>query len=392
MATRARSRARSSTSRRGRARRSRATRRVRYAVVGLGHIAQVAVLPAFAHARRNSELVALVSDDPKKLRTLARRYDVSVTRDYDAYDDLLRSGDVDAVYIALPNHLHRDYAVRAARAGVHVLCEKPMAVTERDAEAMIREARAHDVRLMIAYRLHFDRANLEAVRLARSGRLGTLRSFDSTFTMDVEPGDIRLSEPARGGGPLYDIGIYCINAARYLFADEPDEVFAFRASRPDARFRRVEEMIAATLRFPGDRLATFVCGFGSAAVASYRLVGTKGDVRAEPAYEYAEPITLHVTRNGRASKRTFPRGDQFAPELLHFSDCVRSGREPSPSGAEGLADVRIVRALYQSLRSGRPTRLGRVGHGRRPRPEQAIHRPPVEEPSLVHVTAPNRAD
>ena len=197
---------------------------MRYAVVGLGYIAQVAVLPAFRHAGVNSELAALVSGDPQKLRKLGRKYRVAALYDYERFEECLQSGKIDAVYIALPNHLHRTYAVAAARRGIHVLCEKPMAVTATECEAMIEAARSNGVALMIAYRLHFEKANLEAVSLTRSGKLGDLRIFQSLFTMQVRDEDnIRLKRAA-GGGPLYDIGIYCINAARSLFRAEPLEV------------------------------------------------------------------------------------------------------------------------------------------------------------------------
>src|ERR1044072_991742 len=147
-------------------------KQVRYAVVGLGHIAQVAVLPAFGNARRNSKLAAFVSGDPVKLAELGERYGVERRCSYEQYDELLKSGDIDAVYIALPNSLHAEYAVRAAQAGVHVLCEKPMAVTEAECELMARTARENKAKLMVAYRLHFERANLEAIEIARSGRIG----------------------------------------------------------------------------------------------------------------------------------------------------------------------------------------------------------------------------
>ena len=139
---------------------SRNQKKVRYAVVGLGHIAQVAVLPAFAHAQ-NSDLAALVSDDPEKLEKLSRRYGVKARFSYDQFEECLRSGVVDAVYITLPNHLHREYTERAARAGVHVLVEKPMAVTEEDCISMIRVARENEVKLMVAYRLHFEEAEAD---------------------------------------------------------------------------------------------------------------------------------------------------------------------------------------------------------------------------------------
>src|SRR5205085_7973206 len=147
----------------------REAQKIRYAVVGLGYIAQVAVLPAFENAKKNSELVVLVSDDPEKLTKLSRKYKVEQTFSYDEYDQLLQSGAIDAVYIALPNHLHNEYTIRAARAGIHVLCEKPMAVTDVECIEMIRGCDENKVKLMVAYRLHFDKANLSAIEVVRSG-------------------------------------------------------------------------------------------------------------------------------------------------------------------------------------------------------------------------------
>jgi predicted dehydrogenase len=233
--------------------RSRTSRpKVRYAVIGLGHIAQAAMLPAFGHARRNSVLAALVSGDSKKRDVLGRRYRVKRVCDYDGVDELFASGDVDAVYIALPNDMHREYTVRAAQAGLHVLCEKPMAVTARDCEQMMRATRAAKVKLMIAYRLHFERANLEAARYARSGNLGELRFFSSDFSLQVKEDNIRLKR-ARGGGPLYDIGIYCINAARYCLGEDPVKVWATATRSSDPRFREVDETVCACFRSPARR-------------------------------------------------------------------------------------------------------------------------------------------
>lgn len=361
------------------------SRRVRYAVVGLGHIAQIAVLPAFAHARRNSELAALVSDTPAKLEKLSKKYRVSRVYSYAKYAECLESGAVDAVYIALPNHMHRDYAVAAARAGIHVLCEKPMALTEKDCEEMIEAACEHRVRLMIAYRLHFEKANLTAIETVRSGKIGEPRIFSSDFTLQVEDEDNIRLRAETGGGPLWDIGVYCINAARSLFREEPIEVFAFSASSEDKRFRETDEMTSVVMRFPRARLATFTCSFGASAVASFRVIGTRGEVRCDNAYEYAEPITLAVRVGERTREREFPRRDQFAPELLYFSDCVLQGKRPEPSGREGLADVRIVRALLESARTSKPVRLDDFERRARPGLKQEIHRPPVEKPELVGV-------
>jgi len=364
-------------------------KKIRYAVAGQGYIAQAAVLPAFENASKNSELVALLSDDPAKLKKLARKYGVDRTYHYEQYDECLRSGGIDAVYIALPNHLHREYTVRAAEAGIHVLCEKPMAMTEKDCEEMIRACRDARVKLMIAYRLHFEKANLKAVETVKAGKIGEPRFFSSSFAMQVKDGNVRLSKE-RGGGTLYDIGIYCINAARSLFQAEPERVFAFAMSGPDDRFAEVEEMVGAQLVFPGSRLASFVCSFGAADVSTYSVVGTEGDLCLDSAYEYGEEIGTWLTTKGRSKEKTYAAHDQFAPELLYFSECILEDREPEPSGAEGMADVRIIEALYASAAKGRPVELGEPVRVEHPKPEQAISRPPVRKPSLVHAAAPTR--
>jgi predicted dehydrogenase len=368
----------------------RAPTKVRYALVGLGHIAQVAVMPAFAHARRNSRLTALVSGDPQKLAELGGADSQLRCASYDDYDALLRSGDVDAVYLALPNHLQCDFAVRAAAAGVHVLCEKPLALTSKDCERMIDAAEDAGVKLMTAYRLHFDRANLSARQLAERGKeLGEARFFASVFSQQVREDNVRLDR-RRGGGPLYDIGVYCINAARMMFGAEPSEVTAVRATGRDERFKEVDEMVSAILRFPEERLAAFTISFGAADVSHYRVVGTQGDLVLEPAYDYAESLVERTTVNGKTRRKKFPRGDQFAPELLYFSDCVLNDAEPEPSGLEGLCDVQIIEALNQSADAGRPVPLSLPRRSRRPGIEQAAHRPPVREPELVHAPASTR--
>jgi glucose-fructose oxidoreductase len=357
--------------------------------VGLGHIAQIAVLPAFKHASRNSELTALFSADPKKLKAVGRKYRVPLVGSYEDYDACLREGKIDAVYIAEPNSLHRDFTVRAAKAGVHVLCEKPLAVTEQECRTMIEACRRNRVKLMTAYRLHFERSNLEAIKVVQSGKLGEPRYFNSIFSMQARAGNIRLKKNM-GGGTLYDIGIYCINAARYLFKAEPIEVTAFTAKNGEKRFGEVEEMAAATLRFPGDRLASFICSFGAADAGSYEVVGTKGRLRMQNAYEYVMPVTMEVTIDEKTQTREFGKRDQFAAELLYFSDCVLKNREPEPSGIEGLDDVRIIEALYRSAKTGKPVTLSRLRKSRRPSLRQEIRRPAIRKPQVVRAPAPTK--
>ena len=332
--------------------------RVRYAVAGLGRIAQNAVLPAFANARRNSVLTAVVSSSPSKRKAIAARFGAAPYR-YEDYDACLK--EVDAVYIALPNSMHAEFTERAARAGVHVLCEKPMAVTTAECERMIRVCRKARVKLMIAYRLHFEAVNMYALRLVRAGKIGEPRFFTSTFSLNVPAGDIR-TVPAMGGGTLPDIGVYCINAARGLFGDEPIEALAMSVHSGARKVRAVDETTGGLLSFPGGRLASFVTSFNATARACYEIVGTRGTIRLEPSYEYAVPVAGELIAAGKRLPLRGRTPDQFAPELTYFSERILKDQEPAPSGEDGLQDVRIIEALTRSAASGRPVALAPRRH------------------------------
>jgi len=357
-------------------------KQVRYAVVGLGNISQAAILPGFLNAQSNSKLTALVSDDPKKLEVLVKKYGAEQGYDYKEFDKCLRSGNVDAVYIALPNNLHLEYTLRAAKAGVHVLCEKPLALDEGECEEMIRTCHQHGVKLMGAYRLHFQKCNLEAIEIVKSGKIGEARYFNSTFSQQVKAG-VR-TQKKMGGGSLYDLGIYCINAARYLFQSDPEMAMAFCSRGHDARFREVDEMTAAVLQFPGKRLASFTCSFGAAFTSSYEVIGTKGTLRAIQPYDYSIPATLEITVNEKTTTRKYKKGDQFGPELIYFSDCILKDREREPNGWEGLEDVHVIRSLYESARTGRAVKLEQFKRGRRPSKRQEINRRSVKPLAEVH--------
>jgi len=361
-------------------------RTIGYAVAGLGHIAQTAVLPAFKNAK-NSRLVALISDDEEKREKLSRKYRCDAYSS-EQYEECLRRDDVDAVYIALPNTMHAEYTVRAAQTGTHVLCEKPMATSESDCRRMIIACDDAGVRLMIAYRLHFESANLEAVKLVTSGRLGKARFFSSDFSYQVKPDNIR-TQAETGGGVLWDIGIYCINAARYLLRAEPLEVTGFAAQDADRRFDPgVEPGMSCLLRFGDEQLATFNVSFQAAPTATYRLVGTRGDVCLDQAYEYQGERELVVTINDNERTRTFPKTDQFGPELVYFSDCIVRDVEPEPSGEEGLADVRVIEALLRSAHDDRPVRLAPFKRRARPEPGMRMRLPAVREPEPVRADSP----
>jgi len=357
---------------------------LRFAVIGLGHIAQAAVLPAFRHARRDAVLAALVSGTPAKLKQLGRRYRVENLCSYGEADKLFDSGAIDAVYVATPNTEHTEWVLRAAEAGLHVLCEKPLATSVSDCERMIEACQRNDVRLMTAYRLHFERCNLEVAELVRRKRIGDARYFDSQFSMQVKAGNIRTDREL-GGGPEWDIGIYCQNAARYVFADEPTQVFATATNSGDKRFREIPETVHVILRFPNERMANFICSFGAADRSRYEIVGTKGSVVVDPAYEYAEGLGYELTIGEKKKRKKFAKSDQFAPELIYFAQCVRKGRTPEPSGKEGLIDVAIIEAIHRSIDTGEWVELNTTPHKQdRPTMRQEIRRPAVpSEPPMV---------
>lgn len=365
--------------------------KVRYAVVGIGHIAQTAVLPGLKQARKNSELVALVTTDISKTRRVAHKYGSPKIVLLDQYQSLLQSGEVDAVYIALPNHMHYAFTKLALQNDVNVLCEKPFTGTSSEAEELSDIAIQRQLALMVAYRLHFDPANLKVIDLIRRGRIGDPRYFSSCFSFQVRHSkNIRLRAET-DGGPLGDIGIYCINASRYIFRAEPTHVFARAYQGNDSqRFSEVPEMISVIMEFPLGRHATFTCSFGAGDISDYTVVGEKGYMQLKKAYEYASDRKLFVKSTKDERTHSFQQIDQFGAEITYFSDCVLKGEEPRPSAIEGASDLRVMEAIERSLRIGRvvPVTRSRV-IAQRPEPSQARRMPAVRKPATIGVHSPH---
>lgn len=252
-------------------------RKVRYAFVALGDITQEAMLPGVQHTG-NSEIIAFVTGDPEKASGVGRQYGIDDTYDYAQFDELLASGKIDAIYLATPNWRHAEFAVPALKAGIHVLLEKPMEVSCDGCRAILDAARTSSAKLMLAYRLHFEPATLATIDLIRSGQLGDLLTFSSTFTQMVSPENHRARNGI-GAGPIYDMGPYPVNAARSVFGDEPTEVVsAVGVRHPEAGLGDFDDTVAVTLRFPGNRLAQFVLSYYGNALDTYSVVGTRGSV------------------------------------------------------------------------------------------------------------------
>lgn len=334
-------------------------KQVGYAVLGLGSVARLGVLPAFANAGENSRLVAVVSGDRAKAQLVAREYKAAAYH-YDELRQCLQRDDVNAVYIALPNSLHAEYAVEAARAGVHVLCEPPMAITADECRRIIRTCQTNRVKLMLAYRLHFRPGVLKALALIRAGHLGAPKTFSADFTTRVEDAESSWLQRRLGGGTVYHLGVECINAARAVLGPEPAQVMAMTARTGRRYGGDVDEGTVALIRFPEERLAHFHTSFGEEPTAGFTVLGEDGLLRLEGAYRANAPMRLISVRRGETQETAVEAIDEFAATLACFSSAVREDRAPEPSGVEGLQDTRLIEAIYRSARDGRPVTLPRL--------------------------------
>ncbi len=355
--------------------------RLGIAVVGLGHLTLDQIVPAFA-ASRSTRLVALVSGDRKKAETLAAHTGVEPKRIFDdaGFDRIKDDPAIDAVYIVLPNSMHAEYTVRAAAAGKHVLCEKPMAPTAADCEKMIDACKRADRRLMIAYRIQYEPHNRFVMKAVRDKRFGKIRVIEGFNGQNIgDPGQWRLKRALAGGGALPDIGLYCLDTCRFLLGEEPAWVSGTTFSTPgDARFKEVEETCMFQLGFPSGAVGNFTTSYGTHLSRRYRALGDAGGwIGCDPAFDYSGLAVEQSEVRGGEQLRTkpeIPEKQQFALELDHFAAAVRGKYQPYTPGEEGLQDVRIMEAIYQSARDGRRVELPRVSkldafRGRAPDPD-----------------------
>ncbi|RAK56885.1 Gfo/Idh/MocA family protein [Phenylobacterium deserti] len=337
-----------------------AGRKIGYAIVGLGSYATRQIMPQFVNSER-SRLTALVSGSPEKARTLAAQYGIPERSiySYQTFDRIADNPDVDVVYVILPNSMHAEYSIRAAKAGKHVMCEKPMAPTVRECEQMIAACRQANRKLMIGYRSRFQAHNVEAIRMARGGEMGPTRVILAEHGFNIgDPTQWRLKRSLAGGGALMDIGIYSLNATRYLTGEEPIEVTAIeKTDRSDIRFREVDDTILFALKFPSGAVANCVSSYTSNH-NRYRVVQQNGWFELEPATAYTGQQMRVAPRGQPAQPREIALGkNQFAGQLDHMAECILTNREPIVSGEEGLRDVRVMEAIYRSVRESRAVKL-----------------------------------
>jgi predicted dehydrogenase len=325
---------------------------VGYAAIGLGTISDI-FMRACANSK-TAKITALVTGHPDtKGKKYAAMYGIPETSiyTYETFDRIADNKAVDAVYVGLPNSMHREYTVRAARAGKHVLCEKPMAISSGECEAMTSATRNSNLLLMCAYRVHYDPTHLEAKRIVDSGALGQLQAFEGAFGFNAQPHQWRLTKQYGGGGSLMDVGIYPLNEIRWLANEEPSEFTAVAATRDhnSGRFAEVEQTLAWTMKFPSGIVASLSSTYGEDMPGFLRIHGDKGSLEITNAYSYqgvhlanlGGPTPIDLTTQG---EQTF----HFQLEAEHFANCIRTGAEVRTPGEEGLNDLLAIESIYKA--------------------------------------------
>jgi predicted dehydrogenase len=328
-------------------------RKVGWAILGLGSYATRQIMPSFKDCEK-SKLVAVISGSPDKARRLAEQYSLpeSAVYSYDNMDRIKDNPEIDVVYVITPPGTHRDFSVRAAQAGKHVCCEKPMANTVQECQDIIDACNKASTKLQIGYRSHYEPHNIRAIEACR-GQLGQLRTITSEHGFNIPNGLWRTQKALSGGGSMMDIGIYSVQAARYLAGEDPTEVFAMIHNPPnDPRFAEVEDTVNFTLRFPGGALANCASGYSWSGMNRYQVIGTRGRLAAEPATGYSG----HRLWINNQQQEIQPN-NQFAAQMDHLSECILDNKPVLTDGEMGLIDIKIIMAIYESAATGRPVKL-----------------------------------
>ena len=328
-------------------------KKINWGILGCARIVQSALIPAIKEAK-NGVLYGIAARDEKRAREWARKY--KFQKSYKDYQALLDDSDIDAVYIPLPNHLHCEWACRAARAGKHVLCEKPLALNSGEVRKMIREADKADVTLMEAFMYRFHPQIKKTLPLLESGEIGNIRFFRSSFTF-MYTGDeenYRWS-PEMGGGALYDVGCYTINATRLVFGEEPISICARAHLHP--RFK-VDLSTSMLLEFPQNRVALLDCSFESQFQSYFEIVGTEGRITLPRSYlAMLLDVQILVLKGDRLRTMTIPSANPYTRMVEHFGECILKSHLPGYSAEDSYRNMQVIDAAFTSIRTGRPVKL-----------------------------------
>lgn len=326
------------------------SKKVRWGVISTANIGRWAVNPAI-QASANGELGAVASRSKATARAFAKQWNIPVS--YGSYEELLADEDIDAVYIPLPNSLHREWSIKSMEAGKHVLCEKPLGLTKAECLDMDAASHANGVTFMEAFMYRFHPRTEQVLQMIRDGVVGELKMIQSTFTFRLKhPDNIRL-DPELGGGALMDVGCYCVNISRTAAGAEPVEVQALATKSASG----VDDMLAGSMRFANDVIASFQCGLNTHRRESYEIGGTDAYLKVADAFlpgkgevvieEYREDIAPII--------HTIEGVDEYQCMVEHFANCVLHGTSPLYTAAEAALNMHVIEALYASVRCGGKT-------------------------------------
>jgi predicted dehydrogenase len=325
-----------------------------FALCGLGNLSSHQIAPALQKTQ-HCRLAGLITDTAAKAADWKTRYNIPDRNIY-TYETMHRmadNSDIDVVYVVTPNSLHLDHSVAAAQAGKHVFCEKPMEISVERCQKMIDALKAAKRMLGVAYRCQFEPHHLECMRLARSKEFGAVKVIDAYFGFNIEPSAWRLRKGLAGGGPLMDVGIYALQATRYLTGEEPVWVSATTTQGDSARFSEVEESVLWQAKFPGGAVSHCGASYNAAPAGYFRVLAEHGWFGLDPAFNYSG--IQGMRSDGKPIE--LPQTDHFAAEMDDFAQCILEKKPSKVSGEEGLRDVRIMMAIYESARTGRPVDL-----------------------------------
>jgi predicted dehydrogenase len=333
-------------------------KKVGFAIVGLGRFGAGQLLRSMPECKY-ARPVALVSGHPDKAKKLAAQYGVSekAIYNYENFDSIKDNPEVDVVYVVLPNSMHCEYTVRAAKAGKHVMCEKPMAVSVSECQQMVDACKGANRKLAIGYRLRHEPYNQKAIELVQTKKYGPARIIESAHSFNIGPNEWRADKALAGGGPVMDLGIYCINASRYLTGEEPTHVSAQTYTpEGDARFKNVDGQMVFSLKFPSGVLSNCTTSYMHHYLGYARVMAEQAEILLQPAFSYGG-LKLHVRARQGEEDINLPDVNQFASEMDHFARCVLDNKQPVTPGEEGLKDMKVIEALYKSAGSGKVTEV-----------------------------------
>ena len=330
-------------------------RKLGVALCGLGSLATNQIAPALQKTR-NCRLAGIITGTPSKAEEWKKKYNIPAANvyTYDTMSQIAKNKDIDIVYVVTPNSLHMQHTLAAAAAGKHVYCEKPLEISVERCQKMIDACKKAGVQLGVGYRLQFEANNQECVRLAREKVLGDVKVIDANFGFAIgDPTQWRLKRDLAGGGALMDVGIYCMQTARMITGEEPNWISATEVKTDPVKFKEVDETISWQMKFPSGVISHSISTYAANGLMGFRVATSRGFFGLEPAYFY----------NGNRGRRSdgteinIPVADQFATELEDFADCVINQRPTKVNGEMGMQDVKLLMAVYDSIKKGRPVTI-----------------------------------